>query len=119
MRYVIERGWQKIDKNSGLMQNVSERAFIEISNSEDNGGLILFPGQKIAFTRSFYARKHMGGGPCVLAIMEGNDSIPVTISGGGSGSSSGGSSGNGSLPVATDDDIDCIFETHSEHMNGG
>ena len=118
MRYVIERGWQKIDESSGLMQNVSERAFIEISNSEDNGGLILFPGQKLAFTRSFYARKHMGGGPCVLAIMEGNGAIPVTISGGGSGGGSG-SSGGDSPSAATDDDIDCIFETHSEHMNGG
>lgn len=118
MRFVISRGWQKIEvSGSGMGQNVSPRAAIEVSKNEDNGGLIIFPGQVFPYEGSFYARKHLGGGPCVLAVLEGAVSIPVTIDGGGSGSSSGSDSGSGDTGYS-EEDIDCLFETHSEHVSG-
>ena len=84
MRYDLTKEWQRISETSGLAENVSSAARIEISPNQDNGGLILDPGEQFTFSKSFYARKHAGGGAAVLAIFS---STGGTSGGGGTGSS--------------------------------
>ena len=107
MRYTLEREWQRINETSGLAENVSSAARIEISPNQDNGGLILDPSEQFRFNGSLYARKHAGGGAAVLAIF--------ASSGGGT---SGGSGSYGSDDWATGSDIDSMFgsdfPTHEE-----
>lgn len=106
MRYTLEREWQRINETSGLAENVSSAARIEISPSRDNGGLILDPSEQFRFNGSLYARKHAGGGAAVLAIF--------ATSGGGTS----GGGGTGSDDWATGSDIDSMFgsdfPTHEE-----
>ena len=106
MRYTLEREWQRINETSGLAENVSSAARIEISPSPDNGGLILDPSEQFRFNGSFFARKHAGGGAAVLAIFSST----------GGGTSGGG--GTGSDDYATGSDIDSMFgsdfPTHQE-----
>ena len=105
MRYDLTKEWQKISETSGLAENVSSAARIEISPNQDNGGLILDPGEQFTFSKSFYARKHAGGGAAVLAIFS------------STGGTSGGG-GSGSTDWVTGSDIDSIFgsdfPTHEE-----
>lgn len=109
MRYDIPRGWTKINESGGTAQNVSQTAEIEISRNEDNGGMIIEPGQSFEFTSGFYARRHKGGGACILAVFEGKNVVDVNV---------GSINIVGSIETATDEDIMCLFKTHGEYVSG-
>lgn len=100
MRYDLTKEWQRITETSGLAENVSSSARIEISASRDNGGLILDPSEQFRFSGSLYARKHAGVGAAVLAIFSTTVGTSVVES--------------GSDDYVSGSDIDNLFPTHEE-----
>lgn len=69
MRYILTKDFKLIKTESGLYQNVSGDANIEITDDPKVQGILLKPFQTVTISGKIYARRVSGGGNCALAVL--------------------------------------------------
>lgn len=92
MRYTLSNEFQLIDEGNCILQNVSNDANVEISNSTSEQGIILPPYALVSVNKQVYAHKISGNGTCTIAILSLASSSDEDSSDSSSGSDSDDSS---------------------------
>lgn len=81
-KYILTRDFLEIAETSGVIQNLSGDANIEITDAKNEQGILLKPFQKMTIRQKVYARKVSGGGGTaqlvVLPFNSTNDSDSVS-----------------------------------------
>lgn len=96
MRYTLTPDFTQLSETSGILQNQSAAATIEVSGTgEAHSGILIHPGGCAPVSGTVYARKAGGSAPCVAAV------LPTTGGAGGGGVDTNN--------LATEDDIKNLF----------
>lgn len=91
MRYIVSGEFTEITETSGTIQNTSKINVVEVSDTNEKGsGIMLYPLDRVTFSKSIYARCVDGGGAEVRVVpfevgTQGGGEQGTTPSGGGSG----------------------------------
>ena len=68
-KYTLTKNFSEITETSGVMQNLSSDANIEVTDNTDDAGIILKPFQTLNFSQKLYARKIGNSGTSNLAVV--------------------------------------------------
>ena len=68
-KYTLTKNFSEITETSGVMQNLSSDANVEVTDNTDDAGIVLKPFQTLNFSQKLYARKIGNTGTCSLAVL--------------------------------------------------
>ena len=99
-KYTLTKNFSEITETSGVMQNLSSDANIEVTDNTDDAGIILKPFQTLNFSQKLYARKIGNTGTSNLAV------VPFHVE--------EDSESNATDESSTDDENDAILDEYGD-----